>query len=131
MKPFEETKKKWDDLLLKLKESLRKEDYRGADNLIESLRDYKHCGYCTVFRETVEWRGYRGVCGDCPLHQHGERLYGQPVSYNGCYKIGDYRNLVRSAVWYVTDPSKKALEDVIEKLEIAIVSFENIRNLIT
>lgn len=117
---YDWTIKKLYNLIKELESCSRNSDYSKANELLESLRRYDQCAYCIKYRSTLENRGYRGCCGDCPCHKIGEYLSGRKRSYNGCYIAGPYKDMVKTAFQFGEDPCKEFLDNVILEIHRTI-----------
>jgi hypothetical protein len=125
---FEKSRQKSVEIIRICKQCLLSGDMELADKQVSKYREYKDCHYCVTYRQTVENKGFRGACTVCPLHLYGEYLHRQVIPYNGCYKIGEYRNIVKAAYWFQTDKSTQALYHFIQCLEKGVEHLNKVRD---
>lgn len=101
--PFGDTVKKLQGLADGLRWAAREGRFGEIAPHVEALRQYTACAYCRQFRQDLQ-KSYAGVCGACPCHTLGERTEGRQRAYNGCYARAPYREMVRLAQWFRTNP---------------------------
>lgn len=114
--PFLDTIQKLTSLAAALRRFARDGQLAAVADDVERLRTYPGCFYCVQFRRSLT-QNYAGVCNGCPCHTLGERTQGRPRAYNGCYARAPYREMVRLAQWFRTNPdasSAAALADACE-----------------
>lgn len=114
---YEKSIAKFDDLIGGLQACMWTGDSEKARELAKQLTGYEHCWYCKGFRITLLPVQQTGICDLCPLHKYGESIAGKPVSYNGCYRIPDYRQMVRAASWLEESGSVTSIVDLVRKIE--------------
>lgn len=119
---YEATLKKLNAINAVLKSCLAMQDFQRANETLEQFRSYSLCPYCVNYRKTMD-KGWEGVCGKCPLHRYGEDAIGQKISYNGCYRIGNYRSMAKNAFWFAHDPSTSTLEVAIKSIDLVLKNF--------
>lgn len=113
--PYEMTMKKLDIIISKLQNSIKSGNYAASENDVALLRDYKDCYYCVAYRKDMASKN-EGVCDGCPVHQIGEMMAGRKLGYNGCYRTGRYREMVRLAWFYKEQPSHQTATELIKAI---------------
>ena len=113
--PFLKTLEKFNHMKQAINDALIYDDFETIDKEIASLREYTLCHYCIAYRQSLS-QHFAGCCDTCPLHKKGEEEIGRKRSYNGCYVIGCYKDLVKTAFWYKEDRSRETAEAVINCL---------------
>lgn len=114
--PYVMTLSKLHDLAAALRSAAWDNRFASVAAQVEALRQYSGCFYCKAYRLDLE-KNYSGVCGNCPCHKLGEQTMGRPRAYNGCYVREAYREMVRLAHWFRTNPdpaTARALADACE-----------------
>jgi hypothetical protein len=127
---YDATIVKLNSLIKELNSCHRRYDLNEANKLLESLRLYSECFYCKTFRKTLENRGWKGCCGDCPCHKVGEYLSGRKRSYNGCYIVGPYKDMVKTAYQFGEDPSLELLNCVILEIHKVLLYMEEFKEML-
>lgn len=130
-KIWQDTFSKLSSVRENLKSCIYTQDFERAKEIVIDLKSYPSCHYCKSFRQTLEERGGNGVCTICPLHRYGESIIKQPIGYNGCYRIQDYREMVKAAYWFAKDCSEPALKHVIACIDRVLSHFERARGILT
>lgn len=124
-KEFDDTIVKLKTLIKSLESSLLTGNYKEADILLGSLRNYDKCFYCVKYRATLEEKGWSGCCGSCPCHKLGEEILGRRISYNGCYKVGPYKDMVKTAFQFKESPCREMLEAAILEIYRVVTFMQN------
>lgn len=120
--PFDATVLKLNSLAADLRMAAMQNQYSPVLKRVDELRQYSGCFYCVAYRRDLE-KNYPGVCNTCPCHKLGEKTLERSRSYNGCYVRGPYREMVRLAWWFRTNPDAStakslafACEDVVRDM---------------
>lgn len=120
---FEKTVIKLTLLKKQIQSTILSGDMALAEECISILREYGMCEYCKAYRLSLT-EHFNGVCDDCPCHKLGEKILGRPRSYNGCYVIGSYRDLVKTAYWFREDPTTETVQAVVKCIDRVLETME-------
>jgi hypothetical protein len=92
------------------------------ENAICAVKEFKHyadCFYCQKYRTIMQGHS-TGCCKNCLLHKYGEKMAGREISYNGCYKIPCYREVVRLSWEFCAAPNVDLAKLLIKNMEECI-----------
>lgn len=107
----------------KLIDGFSSKDWTDAKEAMSQFLSFDKCYYCISYRTNLE-TNIKGCCDSCPLHKFGNKKSGRVNSYNACYKIPYYREVVRVARLFTEEPNEE-----IAKLLVANITtcLENLK----
>lgn len=102
-----------------LDNALALNSFQDAVKVVGTLREYNDCFYCLAYRTQLMDHA-KGCCTICPLHKYGEKVIGREISYNGCYKIPPYREMVKLAWDFCSEPNEIIAKSLINAIQGSI-----------
>jgi len=122
---YDKTIEKLNGIIEILNKAIIFSDFESADGEVAKLRSYKECFYCLKYRKSLEDRGWEGCCEGCPCHKLGENTIGRKRAYNGCYSMGSYRDMVKSAFKYNENKSPITAQFLVDSIQRTIECMQN------